>query len=97
MVDGLKASPLVGSVRTFGLAAGVDVDFPSKGFRTMTRKHLLQDVLFKSCLEAGVMIRPYEDCFVLAPPLVISIDEVHELGRRLLHALQAAESALRRS
>jgi 4-aminobutyrate--pyruvate transaminase len=90
----LKTHPLVGDVRGVGLIVGME---------------LMQDcnrrIPFDSALKVGprvdaaatrhgLILRVVGDRLVLAPPLIIEVDEINEIGRRLRRALDEVANDL---
>lgn len=94
-LQGLKSSPLVGEVRSFGLAAGIDLwrdaarrePFPP-GDRAGIR-------VCRRARERGVFLRPLGDTLVLMPPLSTTADELAMLVDAVDHALREEHRAFR--
>jgi 4-aminobutyrate--pyruvate transaminase len=86
----LAAHPLVGEVRGVGLLAGVELVAdrvsraafePGLGFGGRVQRLAEQH---------GLIVRAMGDTIALCPPLIISIEEVDEISRRLTRALDDA-------
>ncbi|MFZ4383298.1 MAG: aminotransferase, partial [Sandarakinorhabdus sp.] len=89
--------PLVGEVRSLGLAACLDF------LRRDTDDRLLNDeadasaaclAVYQALLELGVVARPAGRSLVIAPPLIVKEAEVEEICARLARALEIAASRL---
>ena len=83
--------PLVGEVRSTGLAAGVD--FLRRGGDDCPMNNDADAVLervYSALLNRGVVARAAGRSLVLAPPLIVQPDEIDEICRRLGLALDDA-------
>ena len=83
--------PLVGEVRSTGLAAGVD--FLRRGSDDRPLNNDADAVLervYSALLKRGVVARPAGRSLVLAPPLIVQPDEIDEICRPLGLALDDA-------
>ncbi|MFP6696967.1 MAG: aminotransferase class III-fold pyridoxal phosphate-dependent enzyme [Alphaproteobacteria bacterium] len=77
----LEDHPLVRGSRAVGLAGAVDLASPSIESGTLGAEAA-------ACAEAnGLFIRPSGDTIVMAPPLIITLDEIDEMFRRFRLAL----------
>lgn len=97
MLDGLLDHPLVRSNRKFGLMGAVEVAEPGAakaGPATSLKVGGLSKAIYEAGLETGIIVRPLAGCFVMAPPLIITEEEIDELGRRLRAALDKALAGL---
>jgi 4-aminobutyrate--pyruvate transaminase len=94
-LDPVRASPIVGELRGMGLMAGIELcaDRPSK---LKFNADVAAARVFEShCLDRGLIARAIGDSLAIAPPLIISNDEIHILASRLIDALHATEATLR--
>jgi 4-aminobutyrate--pyruvate transaminase len=87
----LEDHPLVVGTRAFGLAGAVQLAVPGETAAPSAAPSLvpggLSMKLYEAGLEAGIVVRPLQGCVVMAPPLIITEDEIGELFRRLRSAL----------
>jgi len=89
MLDSLLDHPLVVGNRKFGLLGAVEVAIPGErpmGSASSLKVGGLSKMIYEAGLETGVIVRPLAGCLVLSPPLIITEDEIDELGRRLRSA-----------
>ncbi len=90
MLDGLLDHPLVVANRKFGLLGALEVAMPGEsraGSASSLKVGGLSKTIYEAGLETGVIVRPLAGCLVLSPPLIITAEEIDELGRRLRSAL----------
>jgi adenosylmethionine-8-amino-7-oxononanoate aminotransferase len=93
-LETLRSSPLVGEVRSFGLAAGIDLwrDAAAREpFRPGDRAGIR---VCRRARERGVFLRPLGDTLVLMPPLSTTSDELSMLVEAVDHALREEQQAL---
>ncbi|MGD9601028.1 MAG: aspartate aminotransferase family protein [Gammaproteobacteria bacterium] len=86
--------PLVGEVRSVGLIAGLEL---VQDKRTRARFAPLGEVGTRCrdiCLREGLVMRAVGDTMVLAPPLVITREEIDELVRRARRCLDLTADAI---
>lgn len=90
----LSDHPLVWGIQGQGLAAAMQLA-PSKGGK---QRFPEEDIITGYCMyqgeQAGVLFRPVCGRLVLAPPLVATREEIHEIVRRLRQALDRTAQAL---
>jgi 4-aminobutyrate---pyruvate transaminase len=92
MLDGLLEHPLVVGNRKWGLLGAIEVAYPgaSKGGAASNLKvGGISKEIYEAGLAQGVIVRPLAGCFVMAPPLIITVPEIDELGRRVRAALDS--------
>ncbi|MFT4562219.1 MAG: 4-aminobutyrate--pyruvate transaminase [Gammaproteobacteria bacterium] len=83
-----QGHPLVGEIRSLGLAASIDFlrrdvnDVPNN-----TDADEISLAVYAALLELGVVVRPAGRSVVIAPPLIIKADEINEICARMGHAL----------
>lgn len=87
-------SPVVGEVRGVGLMAGLELVRDRRTRASFGGTVAAGTVLADRALEQDLIVRPLGDSVVMAPPLVITADEVDELLLRLGRALEAATAQL---
>jgi adenosylmethionine-8-amino-7-oxononanoate aminotransferase len=96
-LEQLRDLPHVGDVRGKGLLAGIEF-VEDKGSRTaFPRKQKFAERFADAALEEGLMIWPNVgqangtdgDLALLAPPFVITEEEIDELARRFARALMS--------
>ena len=85
----LRADPLVVAVRQVGLLGGVKLDRGIMGMRTEG----LAPRVAAAAQEEGLIVRASAGCVVIAPPLIIEEDEIHEVFDRLERAFRAVRTA----
>lgn len=99
-LKGLEDHPLVTTTRSFGLAGAVQIAVPGDAKAAAASPSLapggLSKQLYEAGLEAGIVVRPLQGCVVMAPPLIITADEITELAHRLRVALDATLANLPR-
>lgn len=86
MLDSFLDHPLVVGTRKFGLLGAIEVAAPGEaraGSASSLRVGGLSKEIYEAGLETGVIVRPLAGCLVLSPPLIITEEEIDELGRRL--------------
>ncbi|MEQ9060400.1 MAG: aminotransferase class III-fold pyridoxal phosphate-dependent enzyme, partial [Gammaproteobacteria bacterium] len=95
----LAGHPLVGDVRSLGLAACLDFlrrDADDRVCNDAAEVDAVLAAVYEALLARGVVARPAGRSLVLAPPLIVSADEVDEICARLALALDDV-AATRRS
>jgi L-2,4-diaminobutyrate transaminase len=87
----LSDTPIVGEVRGVGLMAAVEFVADPKSKRRFDAALKVGARVSKACLERGLIARamPHGDILGLAPPLVITIEEVDELMDIVKRAVSA--------
>ena len=89
--------PLVGDVRTLGLAGCLDFlrrDAGDQPLNTETEADEICMQVYTALLAEGVVARPAGRSLVLAPPLIVDDSEIDEICRRLVRALAQVEADL---
>jgi hypothetical protein len=94
-LDPLRAHPLVGDIRGRGLLAGVEFVADRETRAPFPRSARLAERVTAAAQEAGLMVWPNTgqangtdgDLIVLAPPYIVSEDEIDEIVQRLTTAL----------
>jgi 4-aminobutyrate--pyruvate transaminase len=86
----LGADPLVIAVRQAGLLGGVKLDRGIMGMRTEG----LAPRVAAAAQDEGLIVRASAGCVVIAPPLIIEEDEIHEVFDRLERAFRAVQTAM---
>jgi len=92
----LEELPLVGEVRGKGLMWGVEIVKDKNTREPYSRKEKVVEQIARSCMEQGVVIYPGTgmvngvdgDAFMVAPPLVVTSEEVRELAARIEKGLR---------
>jgi 4-aminobutyrate---pyruvate transaminase len=92
----LADSPSVGDVRGMGLIAGIELVRDKNTKERYAPEVAAARVLESKCLERGLIVRAVGDTIAIAPPLIISDDEIKSLGAILRDAMTAAERVLPR-
>ena len=98
-LEPLRAHPLVGDIRGRGLLAGVEFVADRETRKPFPRKQRVAERFAAAAQQAGLMVWPNVgqadgtdgDLAVLAPPFIISEDEIGELVRRFAQALDALD------
>ena len=88
----LADRPLVGEVRGVGLMAGVELVAHKPGKRPFDPALKVGAYLTARAREYGLIVRALGDTVVCAPPLVVTEDEIDELGARFHRALADTEA-----
>jgi len=82
--------PLVGDVRSLGLAGAVDfLRRDDNDVPVNDNAGAIANAVYEKVLEAGVVVRPTARGILIAPPLIIKADEIDEICDRLFRALDA--------
>lgn len=93
----LGEHPLVARTRNIGLMAGLDLGQPGAPWHHEVAKSLgtgsLPTAVYAAGLAEGIIVRPLARSIVMAPPLIITLDEIAELERRLTRALDTVLAA----
>jgi adenosylmethionine-8-amino-7-oxononanoate aminotransferase len=92
---GLESLPNVGHVRGQGLIAGVEVVADKSTKQLFPAGANVTAGLTEAMLERGLCTRVVLDCICLAPPLVISNQQIDALVDRLGDAIQAVVAAVK--
>jgi len=85
VMHGLKDAPHVRDIRNIGLAVGIELESHSSA--PGTRGH---DV-FTTCFKSGALIRVTCDTIALAPPLIVSHEQINTLANILREALEKVD------
>jgi 4-aminobutyrate--pyruvate transaminase len=93
----LRDSPLVGELRGMGLIAGIEILADRESKSRFAPEQAAGQVFESHCLAQGLIVRAVGDTIAIAPPLIISDDEIEILVQRLALALRQTELALPRS
>ena len=88
----LADRPLVGEVRGVGLMAGIELVADKPGKRPFDPVLKVGAYLTSRAREYGLIVRALGDTVVCAPPLVVTEDEIDELGARFHRALADTEA-----
>ena len=84
--------PLVGEARGVGLMAGIELVADKASKRPFDPSLKVGTHLMMRAREYGLIVRAIGDIVVCAPPLIISEDEIDELGKRFHRALEETEA-----
>lgn len=90
----LSASPLVGEVRGIGLMAALELVADKAGKRSFDPARKIGPYLAARAKEHGLFVRAIGDSIIMAPPLIITREEVGELVRIVSVALAETEQAV---
>ncbi len=98
-LEGLRTyaeHPLVGEVRGCGLMAALEIVRDKKSKEPFPAAANVGLYLERRCQEHGVILRALGDVLTVAPPLIISVPEIHEVNRIIGVALdETKEHVLR--
>jgi len=92
----LRDSPIVGELRGLGLIAGIELVADRATKASFAPDIGAARVLERNCLAEGLIVRAIGETVAVAPPLIISDGEVHELAACLTRALRKTEAQLAR-
>ncbi|MGY9071471.1 MAG: aminotransferase family protein [Acidimicrobiales bacterium] len=91
---GLRAfedHPLVGDIRSVGLAAGIDfLQRDEHDVPINDDADAVLELVYQAAYDEGLVMRPAGRSLVIAPPLIINSDEVDEIVRRVGVSLDRA-------
>jgi putrescine aminotransferase len=90
----LADHPLVGEVRSCGLLAAIELVEDPASRRRFAPERGVGAICRDHCLAEGLIMRPVRDTMVLAPPLVISEDEIDQIVQRAGRALERTAATL---
>lgn len=85
--------PMVADVRTLGLAGAVQLKAETNGEGAGGTASGIGKALAAAALDRGLIVRVTGSSIVIAPPLIITDDEIADLFERLERALQDVERA----
>ena len=88
----LADRPLVGEVRGVGLMAGVELVADKASKQPFDPSLEVGSYLMARAREHGLIVRALGDSVVCAPPLIITDDEIDELGARFRRAFDDTEA-----
>ena len=84
---GLADHPLVGETRTCGLLGALELVEDKRTRRYFPPARKVGLTCREHCIANGLVMRAVRDVMILAPPLVITEDEIDEIARRARRAL----------
>ena len=88
-LEKFREHPLVGDVRTVGLAGALDFLRRDNDDQPLTtHADSICYRIYEHALNLGLIIRPTGRSAIVAPPLIIQASEIDEIGRRLERALE---------
>jgi adenosylmethionine-8-amino-7-oxononanoate aminotransferase len=96
-LEPLKSFPIVGDVRGLGLLVGIEFVRDAKSLEPFLAEMNLAGKIYDAALSRGVLTYPIQGCvdgtrgdhILLAPPFVISSEEIRFLADNLREAIQA--------
>ena len=94
--NGLRAladRPIVGEVRGLGLMAAIELVADKASKTPFAADKRVAAFLARAAQDQGVIIRPIDQCVVMAPPLIITESEIDDLLGRLARALDETAAA----
>ncbi len=92
----LADHPLVGEARTLGLMGALELT-PQKGSRARFPREANVGTLCRDiCFESGLVMRAVGDTMIVAPPLIISCEQLEELAASARQCLDQTWQELRR-
>ena len=97
-LDGLRALPLVGDVRGRGLLAGIEFVADADTREPLPREAAFAETFTAAALDAGLVVWPNVghadgrrgDLAMLAPPFIVTDEEIDQMVERFTRALRAA-------
>jgi len=81
MKETFSNHPLIGEVRGIGLLAAMELVQNKSERRSFPKEREVGTTCRDHCFSNGLVMRAIRDTMVLAPPLIITEDEVEELLR----------------
>jgi 4-aminobutyrate--pyruvate transaminase len=88
----LANSPIIGEIRGEGLVLGIEFVANKETKESFPASWGVGGYFSAKCTELGMLIRFAGDMAMMSPPLIITIDEIHEISRISAAALRATES-----
>lgn len=92
----LAQSPIVGQLRGMGMIAGIELTADRAGKKSFGPEVGAGRIVERCCMAEGLIVRAVGETIALAPPLVISDEEIRDLSARLSRGFRAAERELGR-
>jgi len=97
-LEALKNLPVVGDLRGRGLLVGVELVKDRTSREPFAPEQKLADRIYQAALEEGVVTYPIQGCvdgergdhILLAPPYIVSGEEIAEIARALEKAIARA-------
>jgi len=86
-LDAIRNHPAVGEVRSIGTMAAVELRADDPGYASKLRPKL-----YKTFIDAGVLLRPLGNIVYVLPPYVISPDELNYIHDRIAESLDLCQS-----
>jgi adenosylmethionine-8-amino-7-oxononanoate aminotransferase len=85
---------LVGEVRGLGLMAGVELTADKETHRPFEPSLNVAGRVLREARERGLVARVKGDSYLVAPPLVITADQVDRMVEILRESIRAAQASL---
>jgi 4-aminobutyrate--pyruvate transaminase len=93
-LEALADHPLVSAVRCLGLAGAVEFHSAAAAAPARSLKVSgMPKLVYEAGIACGILLRPVGNCVVMAPPLIITPEEIDELAFRLRRALDTVLAA----
>jgi adenosylmethionine-8-amino-7-oxononanoate aminotransferase len=101
-LDRLRRHPIVGDIRGRGLLIGVEFVCDRESRNSFPPTAEVTRQVFEACLAEGLIVYPcagtvdgkYSDQVMLAPPFIVSADEIDDLADRLDRAIELVAGSL---
>ncbi|MDQ4060903.1 MAG: aminotransferase class III-fold pyridoxal phosphate-dependent enzyme, partial [Pseudomonadota bacterium] len=91
----LADHPLVGEARGLGLVGAVELVADKAARQSFDPKRMVPAQCVKFAQDEGLIVRNLPDTVAMCPPLIITIEEIHELFDRLERALDKTAAWVR--
>src|SRR5581483_8284218 len=91
----LAEHPLVGEARTLGLMGALELTPDKKSRRRFPKDAGVGTLCRDICFESGLVMRAVGDTMIVAPPLIISLEQLEELAVRARRCLNQTWQELR--
>ena len=91
----LADHPLVGEARGLGLVGAVELVADKAARQSFDPKRMVPAQCVKFAQDEGLIVRNLPDAVAMCPPLIITVEEIHELFDRLERALDKTAAWVR--
>ena len=88
--------PLVGEVRSVGLIGALEIVADKAAKRPFAPEHLIGERIVRAAYARGLITRPIGDAVIVAPPFIITEEQIDDLFARVSAVLDEIGDAVRR-
>ena len=95
-LQGFESHPLVGEVRCVGLLGALEIVADKDGKHPFAPEHVIGERIVQAAYERGLITRPIGDAVIVAPPFMITHEQIGELMATLRAVLDEIADAASR-